>query len=290
MIAFIINTCDMLNVDMNLQYNESLDPSKKAESADEDVFPIEKSSGPTVISLAGMTCAACTGNVERALLALEGVVRVIVSLSFQEAKIVHEPEVSQDAMISAIEDAGYEASIGSRTADQRLDTMQQTKELQMLSTAFSGSAWLSTILFILGPGVDLLDWDSILEETISPIVRQALLLTLTIGVSFYYGSFIHRSAISQASRLSVNMNTLISISTTMGICLSAFNVALQGPAHAYTYYQTVAGLIMIVTAGRYLDMLSRRQATNTFVGLYALLKETASVKIADHKVGSSRPV
>lgn len=70
MIAFIINTCDALHVDINLQYNESLDSSDKFTHADDDVFPLEERTGPTVISIGGMTCAAYTGNVETALLTL----------------------------------------------------------------------------------------------------------------------------------------------------------------------------------------------------------------------------
>lgn len=80
------------------------------------------------------------------------------------------------------------------------------------------------------------------------------------------------------------MNTLISVSTTLGISISTLNLAIQGPRTAFTYFQTVAGLIMIVTAGKYLNLLSRRRATNTFVGLYSLLQKTASVKIPGQKV------
>ena len=98
MIAFIINTCDALNVNMNLQYNESLDASAKSKHADDHAFLCEGPSGPTIISLGGMTCAACTWNVETALLTLEGVQRVMVSLLFQEARVMHDADVSKDAM------------------------------------------------------------------------------------------------------------------------------------------------------------------------------------------------
>lgn len=284
MIAFIINTCDALNVDINLQYNESLDPSKSSKHADDDAFPLEERSGPTVISIGGMTCAACTGNVERALLTLEGVQRVIVSLQFQEARVVHDADVSKDAMLSAIEDAGYNAKIGQRAPIQRIETLQQSQELSLLSKSFSGSSQLSTFLFALGTGADLVGWDSHLEVPLTPLGRQGVLLLLTMMISYHYGSFIHQSAWTSATHLTVNMNTLISVSTTLGISVSALNIAVQGPRTAFTYFQTVAGLIMIVTAGKYLDLLSRRRATNTFVGLYSLLQKTALVRVSGQKV------
>lgn len=284
MIAFIINTCDALNVDIHLQYNESLDPSGKRHHANDDPFPLEQHTGPTIISIGGMTCAACIGNVERALLTLEGVERVVVSLPFQEARVVHDADVSKEVIVSAVEDAGYDATIGQRAPTQRMETLQQNQELSSLSRSFSGSSQLSTILFAIGTGLDLLGWDSYVERIITPLGRQGALVFLTALISYHYGAFIHKSAWSQAKRGTVNMNTLISVSTTLGISLSILNVAMQGPRTAYTYFQTVAGLIMIVTAGKYLDLLSRRRATNTFVGLYSLLQQTASVRISGQRV------
>lgn len=284
MIAFIINTCDALNVDIHLQYNESLDPSGKAMHADDEAFPIEEHTGPTIVSIGGMTCAACIGNVERALLTLDGVQRVVVSLPFQEAKVVHDADVSKEVIVSAVEDAGYDATIGQRAPAQRMETLQQKQELSSLSTSFSGSSQLSTILFTLGTGLDLVGWDKYAESIFTPLGRQGILFVLTALISYRYGSYIHKSAWVQATHLTVNMNSLISVSTTLGISLSILNIVLQGPRTAFTYFQTVAGLIMIVTAGKYLDLLSRRRATNTFVGLYALLQQTVSVRISGQKV------
>ena len=102
LIASIINTCDALNIDMNLQYDKTLDPSDKFNHADDDVFPTEERSGPTAI----LICAACTCSGETALLSFAGVQRAMTSLPFQEARVA---DVSKDAMISVIEGAGYNA-------------------------------------------------------------------------------------------------------------------------------------------------------------------------------------
>ena len=285
MIAFIINTCEALNVDLSLQYNETLDPTKgERPKNDAEKSTGKEPSGPTVLSLGGMTCTACISNIERALGAIGGVERVLVSLPFQEAKVVHDPDVSKAAMVSAVEDAGYEADVGERAPQQRIEALQHNKELRLLSVVFAGSSQLSTALFVLGPGSEWLGWSGPLDRMMTPLGRQIILLCLTAAMCFHYGLFIHRSTWSQLKALSVNMNTLISLSTTLGIILSMFNIVAQGPIEAYTYFQTVSGLIMIVIAGRYLDLLSRRQATSTFVGLYALLQETVSVKIIGHKV------
>ena len=284
MIAFIINTCEVLDVDINLQYNETLDPTKGTKTDDYGYSEVQ-TEGPTILSLSGMTCTACTSIVERALDSIDGVERAVVSLPFQEARVVHDRQVSKDVMVLAVEDVGYEAHIGLRAPTQRIETLQQTKELRTLSKGLSGSSWLSSLLFFFGTGSDLFGWSEVLQRMTTPYGRQCILLVFAATISYHHGGFIHRSAWSHARHGSVNMNTLISLSTTLGLLLSMLNVALQGPASPFTYFQTVAGLTMIVTAGRYLDLLSRRQATNTFVGLYSLLQEIVSVKLSGRKVG-----
>ena len=289
MIAFIINSCDALNININLQYNESLDPSKihPSDTDHDDAFPAEEPAGPTVISIGGMTCAACTGNVERALLSLEGIDRVLVSLPLQEAKVVHDADISKASMVSAVEDAGYDANVGQRTPEQRIETLQQSKELTALSSSIFGASWLSTLLFALDKGVSWSGWEKNFDGAVTPFGRQTLLLLVTAAISYHYGYFIHRSAVKSARHLSVNMNSLISVSTTLGLALSAWNLAIAGPDTAFTYFHMVAGLIMIVTSGKYLDLLSRRRSTITFVGLYSIMQQTASVKVAGQKVGCS---
>jgi len=48
-----------------------------------------------------------------------------------------------------------------------------------------------------------------------------------------------------------NILSLISVSTTLGLSIPAFNIMIQGPRTPFAYLQTVAGLIMNVEAGRY---------------------------------------
>lgn len=94
----------------------------------------------------------------------------------------------------------------------------------------------------------------------------------------------HKSGWAQISKFTVNMSTLISVPTTLGLFVSALNILVEGSRTAITYFQTVTSLVMIVTAGRYLDLLSRRQATNTLVGLYSIVQKIALVNVSGQKV------
>ena len=61
-----------------------------------------------VLSIEGMMCAHCTGRVQKALEALEGVSRVDVSLEGRSAQVECAGQVSDEALTGAITEAGYE--------------------------------------------------------------------------------------------------------------------------------------------------------------------------------------
>ncbi|WP_417584157.1 heavy metal translocating P-type ATPase [Pelagibacterium sp.] len=65
--------------------------------------------GPTKITLpvVGMTCASCVGRVERALVGVQGVSGASVNLATERAEITLIEAVDRDALVKAIEDAGY---------------------------------------------------------------------------------------------------------------------------------------------------------------------------------------
>eukprot|EP00882_Tetradesmus_deserticola_P007169 GHRQ01007548.1.p1 GENE.GHRQ01007548.1~~GHRQ01007548.1.p1 ORF type:complete len:744 (+),score=290.70 GHRQ01007548.1:392-2623(+) len=67
------------------------------------------------LGITGMTCAACSGSVERALQALPGVMRVGVSLPTGEAEVAHQPSsITAEALVAAVEDLGFDARLVSK--------------------------------------------------------------------------------------------------------------------------------------------------------------------------------
>lgn len=66
----------------------------------------------TTLGITGMTCNGCVKHVDGALRALPGVTAVEVSLSANQAKVVHDPKQSPiDSLIAAVADAGYQAAV-----------------------------------------------------------------------------------------------------------------------------------------------------------------------------------
>ncbi len=65
------------------------------------------------LSIAGMSCQGCANTVKGAIAAVEGVRRADVSLEQKQARLVLEDAGSVDALVSAAQWAGYEASLES---------------------------------------------------------------------------------------------------------------------------------------------------------------------------------
>jgi copper chaperone len=64
----------------------------------------------TTLRIIGMTCNGCVKHVDKALRRVAGVSAVEISLPDQRAKVVHEDSAPVDALVAAVESAGYTAS------------------------------------------------------------------------------------------------------------------------------------------------------------------------------------
>lgn len=64
-----------------------------------------------ILKVEGMSCSHCSKRVETALSAVAGVASVSVDLKKKRATVKYEGELSDDALIAAVREAGYEASM-----------------------------------------------------------------------------------------------------------------------------------------------------------------------------------
>lgn len=64
------------------------------------------------LNIGGMTCGGCVNSVTRVLEALDGVATAQVDLASARAEVAYDPaKTSTDALIEAVEDAGFDASL-----------------------------------------------------------------------------------------------------------------------------------------------------------------------------------
>jgi Cu+-exporting ATPase len=261
---------------INIQYNDFDDPvslQKKLPSSTQTIR----------LCIGGMTCAACVQNIEQAISKLDGVDRVSVSLPLERATVVFDGKcVTLSDIEHAVQMAGYDVATGDRTAEENMEVLAHSKQLKQLRTAFSSAATMSSILITVDAIRLLLPQE--LESDYGLLFFIAHVL-MAGRVQLFNARWIHQRAWAWNGRkLSVNMDTLISLSLILGIVVSMFNVSLQGWRHSQTYFATGCFLTTVITAGRYLDLVLRRKSAANFTQLYRLQSEAALIQVRSNEV------
>ncbi|MEQ3542427.1 heavy metal translocating P-type ATPase [Pseudonocardia tropica] len=220
------------------------------------------------LAIGGMTCASCANRVERKLNKLDGV-SATVNYATEKAKVSAPGGVGTDALVAAVESAGYSAVLPTpphRGDDTTDDTAEQDDELRPLRDRLLGAALLSVPVVVLSmtPPLQFVNW-------------QWLCLVLTAPVWAWAGAPFHRAAWTNLRHGAATMDTLISMGTTAAMAWSVYalffgTAGIPGMVHPFElsvsptdgagnmYLEVVAGVITFVLAGRYFEQRSKRRA------------------------------
>jgi len=244
-----------------------------------------------VFTIEGMSCAACSNRLEKALGKIDGVVSVSVNFATEKATLSYDSQkVKLPALRAAIENAGYKA-IETDKADKTdkktrvdEDKLRKEKEINTLWRKFIVSAVFGfPLLYIcMAP---MIPWfplfvPAIVHPDIFPINFAIAQITLTIpiliaGYKFYTVGF------SSFFRGSPNMDSLIAIGTSAAIIYSIFGTwqVIQGDHHAAhrLYFETAGVIIALVLLGKYMESVSKGKTSEAIKKLMGLAPKTATV-------------
>ena len=207
----------------------------------------------TELEVAGMTCASCVAHVTRALKKVPGVVDASVNLATEHATVEHETAIASEALIEAIEHAGYRAQAVDETSDdatglRREAEIGRKRALLVLALAL----FVPTLILAMGvpefPGKDL------------------LALALTIPVWAIVGWEFHRGALASLRSRTATMDTLVSLGSTAALGYSIYATF----AHVASYAETASAIVTLVFAGKYLESASRGRSDRAIRALLAL--------------------
>ncbi|MBX6754668.1 MAG: copper-translocating P-type ATPase [Thermorudis peleae] len=229
------------------------------------------------LAIEGMTCASCVRRVERALQRVPGVAEATVNLATEQAQVHYDPtQATIDAMLRAVEDAGYHAQVidepsGTEAAaetegsnDQQLARLRRDL---LLSAILTVPVAVLNMFFMHWPGVDL------------------VLLALSLPVWAYAGWRFHATALKNLRHGQFTMDTLVSLGTTAAFFYSAWNTILprltasrlHHQASMQLYYDTATVIITLILLGRYLERRARGQTSAAVSALVRLQPSTAHV-------------
>ncbi|MBE2317465.1 copper-translocating P-type ATPase [Solirubrobacter sp. CPCC 204708] len=235
------------------------------------------------LPITGMTCASCANRIERKLNKLEGV-NASVNYATEKATVEYDPAaVAPDALIGAVEAAGYHASLpADEPAQETTDELAPLRQRLILSAVLS----LPVLLVSMIPALQFDNWQWLALTAASPVVL--------------WGAWpFHRAAWLNVRHATATMDTLISVGTLAawlwslyalvfgeagmaGMKMAFDLVPQQGEGADHIYLETAAVVTTFILAGRYFEARAKRRAGSA---LKALLELGAKeVSLADGRV------
>lgn len=237
----------------------------------------------------GMSCAACSTRVEKAVSKVPGVTSCSVSLLTNSMGV--EGTASAKDIIAAVEGAGYGASEKGRTEKKgsapREDALQD-RETPALKQRLIWSVGFLVVLMYFSMGHMMWGWPlpSFYDDNHVAMGLTQLLLTVVIMVinrKFFVSGFKslwHRSP---------NMDTLVALGSAAAFVYSTYALFamtdaqvkgdMDGVMHYMMefYFESAAMILTLITVGKMLEARSRGKTTDALKGLMKLAPKTATV-------------
>ncbi len=236
-------------------------------------------------TVTGMSCAACSTRVEKAVSKVPGVTSCSVSLLTNSMGV--EGSAKAADIIRAVEEAGYGASQKGKTAvsDTEEDVLKD-KETPLLLKRLLWSVIFLVILMYISMGHMMWNWylPEILAENHVALGILQLLLTgiiMVINQRFFVSGF--KSLFHRAP----NMDTLVALGSAAAFIYSTCmlfvmtDAQMRGDAdgvmHAMHefYFESAAMILTLITVGKMLEAKSKGRTTDAIKGLMKLAPKTA---------------
>lgn len=240
-------------------------------------------------NVTGMSCAACSARVEKAVSKLDGVSSCSVSLLTNSMGV--EGTAKADDIIKAVEDAGYGASLkndrekSAKSVDS--DALKDTETPKIKKRLIASIIFLAVLMYIsMGHMMWNFPLPSFLAENHIAMGLVQLLLTgiiMVINQHFFISGFkgiIHRSP---------NMDTLVALGSGAAFIYSTYalfamtNAQLNGDMQAVMgymhefYFESAAMILTLITVGKMLEAHSKGKTTDALKGLMNLAPKTAVI-------------
>jgi Cu+-exporting ATPase len=223
------------------------------------------------LKIRGMTCASCVTRLEKSLSKVAGVDAANVNLATEKAQIRvnQEPQIITNLLITAVEKAGFEASVSSREQASPAPTNiidLHGKGAVILAITLSSPLLAPMLLMPFGIHWMLPAWVQFLLAT--PV-------QFILGSRFYVAGF-------KALRMgSGNMDLLVALGTTAAYGLSIYTWYLSDWARAYEphelYFESSAVVISLVMLGKWLEARAKKETTTAITALQSLWPDQAKL-------------
>ena len=225
--------------------------------------------------ISGMSCAACSARVERAVSSLEGVDACSVNLLANSMTV--EGNIPIENIIAAVENAGYGAEPKSAENGFAKGKNADKQKSFTLVLRLVSSVFILILLMYLSMGYTMWGFplpsflsESILAQGISQMLLS--LVVLIINKRFFVSGF--KGALKGAP----NMDTLVSLGSLSAFVYStAVLFSLREHSVHDLYFESAAMIVTLITVGKLLEEGAKGKTTNAIRSLMELAPKTATV-------------
>ncbi len=241
----------------------------------------------------GMSCAACSARVEKAVSKVSGVTSCSVSLLTNSMGV--EGTANASEIIKAVELAGYGAALkGEKKEEGNTTTYEEDilkdRETPILKTRLYASLGFLVILMYLSMGHMM--WNFPLPSFLSHnhIAMGLLQLLLTIIIMVINQKFFI-SGFKSLFHGAPNMDTLVALGSSAAFIYSTYALFLMTDAqlkgdtelvisymHEF-YFESAAMILTLITVGKMLESYSKGKTTDALKGLMKLAPKTATILV-----------
>lgn len=233
------------------------------------------------IAVEGMTCAACSSRVERALGKLDFIAAANVNLATERATVTLDTPKHIDDVLEAIRKAGYGASLVAGDKTREAQDAAREQEFSRLKHSVLIAAAATIPLFILEMGHMLIPaFATWLDSFLTMQARFFVMFVLATIVQFGPGwRFYERGAVALWQR-SPDMDSLVMLGSSAAYGYSVVatflpNVIPDGGGHVY--FESSAVIITLILLGRLFEMQARGRTSSAIRELVKLRPRTAVV-------------
>ena len=243
----------------------------------------------TKYSVYGMSCAACSSRVEKAVSKVEGVNSVAVNLLTNS--MIVEGEVEPEIIMKAVEDAGYKAKPqnGEKAkSEEQTDELDNSGETKKIRNRFIWSIIFLVPLMYISMGVTMWGFPApeAFEKNHIAMGLTEMLFTIIIMIinkKFFVSGL--KGLINKAP----NMDTLVALGSGASFGYSLYVLYAMTFAqvdgnmelvHHYMhefYFESAAMILTLITLGKMLESFSKGKTTDALKGLMKLAPKTATI-------------
>ena len=237
-------------------------------------------------NVTGMSCAACSAHVEKAVSAVPGVTSCTVSLLTNSMTV--EGSASPADVVAAVEAAGYGAAEkgARREAAPAADELKDTETPRMVHRLIASIIFWLPLMYIMGWMLWRWPLPPFFENNHLALMMFEMLDTIVVMVinqKFFVSGFkglVHRAP---------NMDTLVAMGATAAFGYSTVMLFLMADAVMQgdmarvmacmdeMYFESAATILTLITIGKTLEAYSKGRTTDALKSLMKLAPKTATV-------------